>query len=502
MSEKKQFVFIMTDTQGANCVGCYGRPELRTPNLDRMAAQGARFDRAYTTSPVCTPARGAIFTGTFPHTNGAWANEQPLGFNIKTVGERLTDQGIHTGYMGKWHLAALDYFDSGQCPPGWDPEYWYDGRTYLDELPDPLRKFSRQSHTADEIREMGFTEEYTYAHRCSDRALDFLEKNADEDFFLVVSYDEPHGPSIAPPPFCDYFEDFEFDVGPATEDTLEDKPAHQHHWAAMSAGDRPHQTEDGNYVNQRYFACNSFVDYEIGRVLKAVEQHAPDALVVYTSDHGDMMYAHQLTAKGPAMYEEITHIPFIVRWPGEIPEGTVGDAPLSHIDITPTVLDFFGLERPPFLQGKSLLHSFRDIPSMKEDVIFMEFNRFNTHIDGMGGLKPVRCAFDGRYKLVVNLQYTDELYDLETDPHEMNNLIQSEDHVEIRDRLHQQIIEWMYHTRDPFRGPEWEYRYWDSPEDLEWRVGRRPRPDDGYQKPPLWYGTAEPYKGEEEDLKE
>jgi len=486
----------MTDTQGANCVGCYGHQELCTPNLDRLAAQGVRFDAAHTTSPVCTPARSALFTGTYPHTNGAWANELPLGSNIKTVGQRLTDQDVHAAYVGKWHLGGLDYFDSGECPPGWDPEYWYDGRSYLDDLPDHLREFSRQTHTAEEIRLFGFVEEFSYAHRCSDRAISFLEEHGDDDFFLVVSYDEPHGPSIAPPPFCDYFHGFEYDVGAAVDDTLEDKPAHQRHWAAVRGEDkRPHFSKNRRFVNQPYFACNSFVDYEIGRVVEAIEEHTPEALVVYTSDHGDMMYAHQLFAKGPAMYEEITRIPFIVRWPGLTLEGFVCHAPFSHIDVTPTVLHFFGLECPPFLQGTSRLRDFQDVHSMQEETIFLEFNRFGMKMDGMGGLAPIRCAYDGRYKLVLNLMYTDELYDLEQDPAEMNNLIEGETHRRIRGRLHREILKWMYRTRDPFRGPEWEYRYWDSPDQLKWPVGRRLRPADGYEKPALCYSTGRPYRG-------
>ena len=187
----RQVILIMTDTTRKDMLGCYGNEKMITPNLDRLAAEGIRYDNAYTCQPVCGPARSAIFTGMFPHTNGVVTNCVAMGDNIKTIGQRLTDQGCHCGYIGKWHLDGSDYFGNGRCPEGWDQEYWYDMRTYLEELSPEDRVRSRNSQTA---YEEDMTEEFTYAHRCSDRALRFLDTYRDSDFFLTVYYDEPHGP--------------------------------------------------------------------------------------------------------------------------------------------------------------------------------------------------------------------------------------------------------------------------------------------------------------------
>jgi uncharacterized sulfatase len=154
---------------------------MQTPHLDQLAAGGVRFDAAYTASPVCTPARAAIFTGTYPHTNGAWGLELPLGQTIKTVGQRLRDAGVPTAYMGRWHLSATDYFDTGECPDGWDPAWWYDGRNYLEELPTDVRTFSRKPHTPAELQAAGFGAEQMYGHRMSDRAIRFLDEHAGQD---------------------------------------------------------------------------------------------------------------------------------------------------------------------------------------------------------------------------------------------------------------------------------------------------------------------------------
>jgi len=454
MKTTRKIIVIMTDTQRWDMVGCYGDPAMHTPNLDHLAAQGMRFDRAYTTQPVCGPARSALFTGLYPHSTGSWANCMPLGDNVKTIGHRLSDQGFHTAYVGKWHLDGGDYFGLGRCPDGWDPAYWYDMRNYLDELTDDERLASR------EVRTMQKTEirpEMTFGHRCSNRAIDFLHRHGDEDFLLVVSYDEPHDPFLSPQKYADLHRTHDLPRSPNLQDTLEEKPEHQRVWAGSSL------TADRTNVERSFpvfLGCNSYVDQEIGRVVNAINQYASDALVLYTSDHGDLLHAHALNGKGPVAYEEITRIPMIARWPGVIPAGSVCPHPVSHINVVPTLLESAGLPVPKILEGPSLRTTLANPEERVNPRIYLEFNRYETDHDGFGGFQPLRTTFDGRYKLTVNLLVTDELYDLETDPDEMVNLIHSPDHTEIRNALHDSLIDWMNTTRDPFRGYYWERRPW------------------------------------------
>ena len=195
----RKVIFIMTDTQRTDMLGCYGNPGMHTPAIDSLAAKGVRFDRAYTCQPVCGPARSAIFTGTFPHSNGSWGNSMPLGANVKTIGQRLSDQRFHTAYIGKYHLDGGDYFGLGYPQDGWDPDYWYDMRVFLEELSDEERYTSRQ---VESMFETSYPEEKTYAWRVTNKAIDFLRKARADDYFLVVSYDEPHGPSVCPEPYA------------------------------------------------------------------------------------------------------------------------------------------------------------------------------------------------------------------------------------------------------------------------------------------------------------
>ena len=144
---KRQIVFLMTDTTRFDMIGAYGSKEMKTPNLDALAQSGVRFDRAYSTQPVCGPARSCIFTGIYPHGTGSFTNSVPLWRGIKTIGEYLTPHGIHSAFIGKWHLDGGDYFGNGECPDSYDSAYWYDMRCYLEELSPEERVESRKKRS-------------------------------------------------------------------------------------------------------------------------------------------------------------------------------------------------------------------------------------------------------------------------------------------------------------------------------------------------------------------
>jgi len=483
-----QAILFLAETQSAHFLGCHrGNSALQTPHLDRLASEGILFEQAFTCSPVCGPARSAIFTGLFPHCNGVLGNDMAPHLNVPTLGQRLANAGVRAGYIGKWHLDGSDYFGDGRCPDGWDPAVWFDGRNYLESFAsDEERDRTRQILGPREVAGFGITAEFTFARRIGDRAREFVARHKDEDFLLVIAPDEPHHPFICPEPFVSAFEDFRFPILNA-DDSLEGKPLLQREWANFCAPAGERLIENGKpprLKHPRYFGCNSFLDHEVGRILQSINEHVPDALVIYTADHGDMFGSHRLYGKGPAMYQEITNVPFLVRWPGHAPDHQRCNSPLSHIDITPTLLDFFGRKIPDLLQGSSLLGRFRN-PAAAAGPVFIEFNRFEVDHDGFGAFAPIRCVFDGRWKLAVNLLDTDELYDLCADPGETNNRIDDVACREVRFRLHARLMDWMNETRDPLRGPHWKRRSWQSAECSSWGGPTRPRPFD----PEFYPGT-------------
>lgn len=477
-------ILIMTDTTRFDMLSCYGNRNMNTPNLDSLAERGVRYERAYSAQPVCGPARSAIFTGLYPHSNGSWANCMPLGKNVKTIGERLTDNGIHCGYTGKWHLDGGDYFGLGRCPDGWDKKYWFDMRNYLEELTPAERLASRRTET----NRMGIGYDFTYASRVTKRALAFLKDNENSDYFLTVSYDEPHGPYLCPEPFASMYNGYEFPKSPNVCDTLEGKPDYQKVWA----GERLNSDRDAlKIMPADFLGCNAYADYEIGRVLKAINAFAPEAAVIYTSDHGDALESHRLYAKGPAFYDEIARIPLII-YNGK--SRGLYTYPVSHINIAPFILEYMGVPLPKMLEGVSLAPSLEDLSSPVNDAVFTEFTRYETDHDGFGGFRPMRCTFDGRFKLSLHLtDATDELYDIENDPYEMHNLIYNEEFAEIRDKLLHKILAMMNNTRDPFRGTCWENRPWNKKgvnDSWDYTGFTRQRENEEYEPKQLDYMTG------------
>jgi uncharacterized sulfatase len=215
-------------------------------------------------------------------------------------------------------------------------------------------------------------------------------------------------------------------------------------------------------------------------------------MVMYTADHGVFLGSHRLMDKGPAMYEEITHIPFLAMWPGHIPANTASKALVSHIDLDGTLMEFFGHSVAKTLEGGSMMATLRDPSGPGRKEVFIEWGRYEVDHDGFGAYQPIRCVCDGRYKLAVNLMTSDELYDLERDPSELRNLIDSAEHAAIRNDLHDRLLNWMNVSRDPSRGYYWGRRAWRPDFPVTWANAgyTRQREDDGYLPRELDYDTG------------
>ena len=498
---RPNLILIVTDSQSSGMVGAYSGQSLHTNHIDRLAENGIRFERAYCPAPICTPCRAALLTGIYSHTSGPWTNNIALGGNIVTMGQRFRDLGYDTALIGKWHLDGHDYFGTGHCPDGWDPDYWYEGANYLSELSDrEIALWRGGLKTIEDLEREQITAEFTWAHRISARGIDYLQKrqSSDRPFLMVLSYDEPHHPFTCPPEYAVAFRDFEYDLGPGAFDNLEGKPSIQREWA--SALDHP--AVNGKVNAPLLFGCNAFVDDEIGRVIEALDEAAlENTWVVYISDHGEMMGAHNLSLKGCAGYDEITRVPFIVRPPEKLRRPRVDRTLVNLVDILPTFLHLAGAEVPPMLHGQSLRDVWLGEASNKDRAVFTEFNRYEIEHDSFGGFKPMRMIVRGHHKLVIHLLSTDELYDLDADPAELRNLIGDESYAEVRSALHRELLDWMNAKRDPFRGPEWERREWNPRPESEWMGYFRPRPPDGYAPIVRDYDTGIATKGSKKEEK-
>ena len=236
-------------------------------------------------------------------------------------------------------------------------------------------------------------------------------------------------------------------------------------------------------------------------MLDAVREYAPDAMVIFTSDHGEALDAHSLSLKGPSVYEEICHIPLIIKGGAycSAPEGAVYDHVVSHIDITPTILDYFGIPGHPEMPGVSMRPVIEEPEkNVLHDVVYTEFHRYEIDHDGFGGIQFMRAAITDRYKMALFLlDETDELFDTQEDPYELKNLIYDESYAEVRDRLHESILTMMNDTRDPFRGYQWRVRNWNKDKvkpdwECDYCTRQRPTADDEQRQ--LDYDTGLPIK--------
>ena len=488
---KRQAILLMTDTTRCDMLGCYGDERMKTPSLDSLASEGIRYTQAYTAQPVCGPARSAIFSGTFPHSNGVITNCMPYGANVKTIGQRLRDNGILAGYTGKWHLDGGDYFGFGIPADGWDRETWYDMHNYLEELSVDERLKSRKSSTAYE----SWPEEMCYAHRTVERALDFIEKHKDEDYFLVISLDEPHGPCLCPEPYVHMYDGFSFSDDPVFHDDLKTKNMMQRLWAGEQLNAPDETLNRSSDMLSLFLGCNSYADHELGRVIDKIHETNEDAFIIYTSDHGDMLGAHRLQGKNAAFYKEICNIPLIVRY-GKNSPVTVSSHPVSHLDLAPTILEYFSIPIPKLFEGRSILGEIKSPELRTNEYVFTEFTRYEVDHDGFGGLQMMRAVTDGRYKLSINLCDRDEFYDTQTDPAEVENLIDDESYWEIRNKLHDVLLRHMDDTRDTYRGYQWGARPWRKDFVSSWNNSgcTRQRENEEYE-PRQWdYDTGLPMK--------
>lgn len=322
-----------------------------------------------------------------------------------------------------------------------------------------LAAMRRGFESAADLRKAGVCAETVWGHRIADRAIDFLARPHSKPFVLVCSFNEPHSPYLAPP------EDWET----VTEADLPRRPNMQAPVADRPRLQRVFREELGEMTWERFISyaphwhiigCNRFLDRQIGRVIDAVDRlDDRETTVIYTSDHGTPYGAHGWLSKGPAMFEETCAVPLIVRGP-QIPAGTVSRTLVSHVDLVPTLFDLAGAPAPDSLHGQTLVPILRQPEVTRRRTAMLGFGRFELKANDRGEFYPVRCLTDGRFKLILNLLDSDELYDLEEDPGEQCNRIADPALAEERDRMHDALLAEMDRVFDPMRGWVWGDRSW------------------------------------------
>ncbi len=473
---KPNLVFLWTDEQRPDTMAAYDNQQIHAPNLNKLASESIVFKRAYCTQPVCTPSRSSILTGLWPHTNGCVANNIPLQEETLCLPELLNDPDYRTAYMGKWHLGDEIFSQHGfedwvSIEDGYNKYYREDrDQNARSDYHYYLTDLGYEPDTSSGRFSRGFAARRPLEH-CKpkfleQKAREFIRNNRNDPFILHVNYLEPHMPFFGP--LDEEHSLDEVTVPKNFSDPLEDNEPLRYrlmreHFSREGWHENPLKTEaDWKDLIRKYWGLVTQVDQSVGGILGELEKQglAEDTIVVYTSDHGDMMGSHRMLTK-TVMYEESSRIPWLVRVPSKM--GRVIEQPVSQIDMVPTLLDLMsrhevGEELPgqslkPLMQG--------DLVS--EDHVFIEWNSSGKknkvaeifedtteeeRDQALNASTRTVVSPDGWKLCLSTAGDKSQLFDLGKDPYETTNLFDSENHPDVIGALTKKIHDWQSKVED------------------------------------------------------
>ncbi|WP_392839486.1 sulfatase-like hydrolase/transferase [Streptomyces sp. LN500] len=457
-------LFLMTDQHRVDTLGCYGNPNIATPNLDRLAATGTRFDRFYTPTAICTPARASLLTGQAPFRHRLLANyERNVGYledlreDAFTFPSALAERDYQLGLVGKWHVGthrnAACYGFDGPDLPGWhNPVDHPDYLAYLEErglppyrITDLVRGTTPNGNPGNLLAaRLQQPVEATFEHYLATRAIEQLDKYAADGrpFYLATHFFGPHLPYLLPDAYYDLYDPDLVELPPSIAETFEGKPPVQRNYSAHWTFDTM-PIEVTRKLIAVYWGYVTLIDEQIGRILTRLDELGltDDTAVFFTADHGEFTGAHRLHDKGPAMYEDIYRIPGLIRIPGQQPQ--VRREFVTLTDCTATILDLAGCDPTPAADSRSLLPLVRGEHPDWPDELLAEFHGHHFPY-------PQRMLRDDRYKLVVNPESVNELYDLHADPHELSNRYEHPEMADVRRRLMRRMYDLLRDRGDNF----------------------------------------------------
>ena len=413
MVSSPNIVFVLADQLGARWLPMYGHPVVSTPHLDNFAGQSTVFERAITTSPVCTPYRGCLLSGRYPSQTGVLENGQAFPSDLTSVADHLNNNGYETHYIGKWHLSGAPQDNRWVAPHqragfqnfiGWESHHvdhfaglsWSDDPDYTTEMP---------GHETDALTDIAI------------RQLEHASQSM-APFFLMLSYQSPH-PPCSPP--MEYLEPYE------TRDLLLEPNTDRSAWFKHDAWNADYDVER---FRQLYFGEISQLDAALGRLLATLDRLglSENTVIVFTSDHGEMAGAHGKFGKG-VMQEEALRIPLIVRAPRQS-TGHRTRFPTATIDLMPTLLDYADCQVGADAEGFSLRPQIKGDSSRTDRIVFSEYHNF--------------CATSQQYKLITRGRTLEAaaLYNIADDPFELDNHLDDPVCTDIQAELEQALASW------------------------------------------------------------
>jgi arylsulfatase A-like enzyme len=464
-ASRPNILLIMTDTHRPDAIGAYGNPAIRTPNFDKLAETGTKFANCWSQNPVCMPARATIFTGRYPSAHGVRTNGVRLPEKELTLPEQLRRNGYSTFGAGKFHFTP---HHSAKVPTmKTHPAPWYgfeefhtgeDGRRgehaewILEKYPEWAGK--PDSQVPLELHNTSFVATHT---------MDFIRRaaSAQRPFFAFASFVDPHQPYDPPGKYARMYREADMPRVRRRDGEHLSRPGHFRDFAqkfeALNRRALFHRTQSYGEV--------SFIDDALGRIMGVVDetQARRNTLIVFLSDHGDMLGDHDLFYKGPYHFRQCASVPFIVNWPGRVRSGKTVDAFVQQTDIMPTTLALAGIEAPPGVQGRSQedVLTTDSLDTGYSDIL-IEYGVSGAVVPGSDSLDVnspdlwTLRSQEWRLSYYPKLQ-TGELYDLTADPDEFVNLWDSSKHAARRSQLKERLLDRYIAARDPLPIREMPY---------------------------------------------
>lgn len=418
---------IMVDEMQAGALSCAGHPAVKTPNIDALAARGCRFTNAYTNSPICVPSRASFATGRYVHDIGYWDNAIAYDGRVPSWGHLLRDKGLSPLSIGKLHYRNAD--DDTGFTRQIRPLHILDGIGQVwGSVRDPL---PQRPHPARMIGGVGAgTSKYNqYDMAVADDSAEWLRARTpgDAPWTVFSSFVAPHFPLVVPQEYLDLY----------PVDSIEmprlrpESGVPMHPWLARMESFQPNDAEFTDDEERRlgvasYYALCTFIDAQVGKILDALRDTGQEenTLVVFTSDHGEMLGTRGRWGKS-TLYAESVRIPMILAGPG-VAAGTTNRTPVSLVDVAPTITRAQGAETPADWPGRSLLELAKvDDPSRQ---VFSEYH-------AVASPSAAYMLADARWKYHEYVGYPPELFDLDADPEETANLAGDPDHQHVIDRM-------------------------------------------------------------------
>lgn len=487
MDRKPNVLVFVTDQQRADHLGCYGNPDVKTPNVDRLAREGVTFTESYVANPVCMPNRATMFTGRWPSAHGVRENGIALRPEAVTLPGVLARSGYRTASFGKIHLAPFGVAKE----KAWAEYERYESREWWDGgggLPSPFyglehvymvgghghyafghyRRDLDRDHPgayamlqkdralvpptgARESWKASIPEALHYNTAIADRTIDWLRSNAGAGrppFFVWCSFPDPHHPYSPPAPWCDVYDPMRIRFSPARrEGELDSLPPYvrecrEGRRKCGGLGGDLRSTTDAHYreIVAHTYGMISMVDASVGRIVRALEELSllDDTVVVFLSDHGDLMGDHWLINKGPFLFRGLVRVPTIWRLParltGRRERGTGTDAFMSAADLMPTVLDLCGVAAPEGVQGVSCRAVLEGASEGTRDCVYVECDESYLG-DRLRQLRTREWALT-----VFQRERHGFLYDLARDPDELVNLWEDRAHASVRCELSARLM--------------------------------------------------------------